>query len=102
MTTNLNASPDQSASSKPSRKSTSQRIESARAQKAQIEAKLAALEARQKSDERKRDTRRKIVVGAAVLAHAERDATFRDALKAALRAAVTRDIDKAAIADMLG
>jgi peptidoglycan/LPS O-acetylase OafA/YrhL len=53
------------------------------------------------TEERKRDARRKIIVGAAALAHAEVDPGFRAALRMALRAAVTRDIDKAVIPDLL-
>jgi peptidoglycan/LPS O-acetylase OafA/YrhL len=57
---------------------------------------------RKETEERKREARRKIIVGAAALAHAEVDPGFRAALRAAMRAAVTRDIDKAVIPDLLG
>jgi len=53
------------------------------------------------SEERKRDAQRKTIVGAAALAHAEIDPGFRAALRVALRAAVTRDVDKAVIPDLL-
>jgi hypothetical protein len=53
------------------------------------------------TEERKRDGRRKIIVGDAAFAHAEVDPGFRAALRVALRAAATRDIDKAAISDLL-
>ena len=56
---------------------------------------------RKETEERKRDARRKIIVGAAALAHAEVDPGFRAALRVALRAAVTRDVDKAVIPDLL-
>jgi peptidoglycan/LPS O-acetylase OafA/YrhL len=56
---------------------------------------------RKETEERKRDARRKIIVGAAALARAEVDPGFRAALRVALRAAVTRDTDKAAIPDLL-
>jgi hypothetical protein len=56
---------------------------------------------RKETEERERDARRKIIVGAAALARAEVDPGFRAALRVALRAAVTRDIDKAAIPDLL-
>ena len=45
--------------------------------------------------------RRAFLVGAAALARAQTDATFRDALRGALQVAVTRDADKAMIADLL-
>lgn len=83
------------------RKSQTERIDTLRQKQEQIKAQLAALEARQKSEDRKRDARRKIVVGAAVLAHAEIDPSFCAALTKALHAAVTRDIDRAVIADLL-
>jgi peptidoglycan/LPS O-acetylase OafA/YrhL len=57
---------------------------------------------RRETEERKREARRKIIVGTAALAHAEVDPGFRAALRAAMRAAVTRDIDKAVIPDLLG
>jgi peptidoglycan/LPS O-acetylase OafA/YrhL len=56
---------------------------------------------RKETEERKREARRKIIVGAAALAHADVDPGFRAALRVAMRAAVTRDIDKAAIPDLL-
>jgi hypothetical protein len=57
---------------------------------------------RKKTKERKRDARRKIIVGIAALAQADVDPGFRAALRVAVRAAVTHDIDKAAIFDLLG
>jgi hypothetical protein len=56
---------------------------------------------RKETEERERDPRRKIIVGAAALARAEVDPGFRAALRVALQAAVTRDTDKAAIPDLL-
>jgi hypothetical protein len=47
---------------------------------------------RNETEERKRDARRKIIVGAAALPHADVDPGFRAALRVAMRAAVTRDI----------
>jgi len=63
---------------------------------------MAALETRKKAEDRKRETRRAFVVGAAALASAETDPAFRDALRRALQASVTRDADKAVIVDLLG
>jgi hypothetical protein len=83
------------------RKSAAERIETLKQKVERLQAQQAALVARQKADDRRRDARRKIVVGAAVLAHAELNPSFRDNLREALQAAVTRDIDKAVIADLL-
>ena len=67
----------------------------------QLKAKIAALEARQKTADRKKDARRKIVVGGAVLAHAALHPAFADELKAILKVAVTRDSDRETIGDIL-
>jgi hypothetical protein len=71
-------------------------------QKARIEARLKALDAREAAEKRKQDTRRKIVVGGAVLAHAAHYPAFAAALRAALAAAVSRPQDRQAVADWLG
>lgn len=83
------------------RKPNSVRIAELEERKKQIEAKLATLTARNKVASRKRDTRRKVIVGAAVLAHAERDAEFAKQLQRVLTLAVMRDGDRQAIADLL-
>lgn len=83
------------------RKSLSDRIAALEDEKRQTEARLAALVAKRKTEDRKRDTRRKIVVGGAVLSHAALHPAFADALRDVLRAAVTRDIDKTLLADWL-
>jgi hypothetical protein len=71
-------------------------------QKARIEARLKALDAKENAERRKRETRRKIIVGGAALAHAAHDPAFAAALRAALALAVTRPQDRKAIADWLG
>ena len=53
-----------------------EQIEGLRKRRAQIEAQIAALEARAKADRRKEDARRKIVIGAGVLALAARNPDF--------------------------
>jgi hypothetical protein len=83
------------------RKTADERIEELRRKREQLDVRMAKLAAKQKSEARKRDARRKIIVGAAVLAHAEQDRFFRSALRDVLRAAVTRDIDRAVITDLL-
>jgi hypothetical protein len=83
------------------RKPLDQRREELLTRKRQLEAQLAALDARQKLRDRKRDARRKILVGAAALAHGELNPSFRVALRDALRATITRDHDKVVVADLL-
>lgn len=78
------------------------RLEALRQKEAQLKAKIAAIEARQKTADRKTDTRRKIIVGAAVLAHAELDPAWAVELKAVLQKAVTRERDRETIKDLIG
>ena len=67
----------------------------------QVKARMAELKARQKVEERKRDNHRKIVVGAAVMAHIRIDARFRKAVQDALNKAVTDPKHRAVIPDLL-
>jgi hypothetical protein len=67
----------------------------------QIKARADAIRAKKVAEERKLDTRRKIVVGAAVMAYAELDPSFADRLQEILDVGVTRPVDRAAIPDLL-
>jgi len=60
------------------RRSTTDRLESLRQKRVQLDAQLRALEARNKQAERKSDTRRKVIAGALALEHfeANRDSEF--------------------------
>lgn len=82
-------------------KTTAERIAELEAQLLQKKARLARLKAKETAAERKRDTRRKIIVGAAVLMHAETDAAFAKTLAAVLKKAVVRESDLETIADLL-
>ena len=77
------------------------RIAALKAKKEALNARLNTLQAKAKTDERKRDTRRKIVVGGAVLAYLEKDAAFKRLITGILAQAVGRAIDREAIADLL-
>jgi len=55
---------------------TAERVEALRKRRAQLEAQIAALQAREAADQRKADTRRKIVIGSGVLALVARNAEF--------------------------
>lgn len=68
----------------------------------QLAARRQLDEARQQSRDRKRVTRRKIVAGAALLAAAADDPAVGQIVRSVLRARVTRPIDRAVIADLLG
>lgn len=84
------------------RRSIDERLAELTARRKVIEARQATLVAAKKTADRKRDTRRKIIVGAAVLAHAEIDAGFASKLRDVLARAVQRDIDRRDIADLIG
>jgi hypothetical protein len=66
-----------------------------------LAARRTVLEAKAKLDERKRDTRRKIVVGGAVLVAMEKDHVLAERVRVALAQTVGREIDKAVVADLL-
>ena len=68
------------------------KLKQERAKKQQIEARKRAAESKAK---RSQDTRRKILVGAAILAKVERGEWPRDKLLAMMEATLTRDDDRA-------
>jgi Pyruvate/2-oxoacid:ferredoxin oxidoreductase gamma subunit len=68
-------------------------LEKAKLKFEQARARLKALEARQSTEERKRDTRRKVILGGALLELAKTDKEA-SALVARLIASLTRDNDK--------
>ncbi len=67
----------------------------------QIEARRQAKLAAKKAADRKLDTRRKIIVGGAMLAHAELHPAFAYQLAVLLNLAVTREIERGVIADLI-
>jgi hypothetical protein len=77
------------------------RIASLKAKKDALASRLNRLQAKAKTDERKRDTRRKIVVGAAVLAAMEKDSSLALKVRELLRHVVTREADREVIAGLL-
>jgi hypothetical protein len=58
---------------------------------------LADLKARARELDRKLDVRRKIILGAAVQAHAKLNGRFREELRKAVLAAITRPQDRAVL-----
>ncbi len=83
------------------RKTTQELIAEEEKKSEQVKARMAELKARQRVEERKRDSHRKIVVGAAVMAHIRVDPQFRNALRDALNKAVTDPKHRAVIPDLL-
>jgi hypothetical protein len=83
------------------RKTTEELIAEEEKKAEQVRARMAELKARQHAEERKRDNHRKIVVGAAAIAHVRIDPQFRKDLRNALNKAVTDPKHRAVIADLL-
>ena len=83
------------------RKSLDDKIAKLTNRQRQLEAQRLMLLASKKTADRKLDTRRKIIVGAAVLTHAELNPHFSAMLRDILSVAVQRDIDRRVIADLL-
>jgi DNA-binding transcriptional regulator YbjK len=79
------------------RKTTGERLETLRQKQDRLKAQLDALASQKRAEDRRRETRRAFVVGAAALACAEADPAFREALQKALQSSVTRETDKAMI-----
>jgi len=76
------------------RKTLHQRIAELLKRHEEAKAELSQLKARAKEADRKFDVRRKIVMGAAVQAHAKVNSAFREELRKAILAGVTRQRDR--------
>lgn len=64
----------------PSKKTTAEKIADLEKKKAQLTAQIQKQKSLEKTAERKRDTRRKIIAGALALEHMELDDTFRQTM----------------------
>ena len=82
-------------------KSYGERIEKLKEQREKIERRLNTLEQKATNKKWKRDTRRKIIVGGAVLAEMQIDPEFADVIKGLLPRYVERPNDRADITDLL-
>ena len=83
------------------RKSSTERLADLKTRQEQLKQQILKLEAQTREQERREDTRRKIIVGAAVMEHARQHPEFAATLKAVLAVAVTREIDRKAIEEWL-
>ena len=81
---------------------TAARLESLRKRKAQLENRIADAERQAKVAARKLDARRKIIVGGAILAAIADSPGLAEMVKTVLAQRVTRALDRAAVADLLG
>ena len=77
------------------------RIAQLKQKQEQLARRLNALEQKEKSQTRKLDTRRKIIVGGAVFAEMHKDPEFAAVVRAMLLRYVARPNDRAAVADLL-
>jgi vacuolar-type H+-ATPase subunit D/Vma8 len=82
-------------------KTVADRIATLKAKREKLAHRLAKLEASEKSTARKQDTRRKIIVGGAVLVEMKRDAAFAESIQSLLGVSVGRLKDRQTIADLL-
>lgn len=78
------------------------RLEKLKQRKAKLEAEIAKAEATEKKAARANDTRRKILIGAAMLAEMEAEPSFRDGVRRILDRRLTQDRDRELLADLLG
>lgn len=68
---------------------------------AELKARKKVLKSKISSEERKQDTRRKIIVGSVLIAHAEKNAEFAGWLAKFLNRALTKSQDRTLLADLL-
>ena len=75
-------------------KSPEEKIEELNAARQRITARIQTERAKMRKQSRKDDARRKIIVGAVVLAHAEHDAAFKNRLETLIEKYTTREADR--------
>jgi hypothetical protein len=79
----------------------SEQLAAIRAKQAVLAVRENKLQQKAKVEARKLDTRRKIIVGGAVLAHMDKHPDFAKTMTGILAASVGRPIDRAVVADLL-
>ena len=77
------------------RKTPDQQLAELEKKESQLKARIQKKRAQVRGQERKRDTRRKIIAGALALEHMSHDAAFAKTMKRLLKEQVTRQEDKA-------
>ena len=81
---------------------TTDRLNRLQQRKAALDRQIAAAESEAKAAARKLDTRRKIIIGGAILAAIADSPGLAEMVKTVLAQRVTRTLDRAAVADLLG
>jgi hypothetical protein len=77
------------------------RIADIKARQEKLAARLNTLASKAKKEERKRDTRRKIVVGGTIIAAMEKNTVLAELVRNVLNASVTRPQDREVVQDLL-
>jgi hypothetical protein len=77
------------------------RIAALKAKQDAMAARLNSLQKKANVEDRKRDTRRKIIVGGAVLAHMEKHPDFAKTMTGILASSVARPRDRETVIDLL-
>jgi hypothetical protein len=83
-------------------KSSEKQLEALKAKKAQLDARISALNARRQKEAKRLDTRRKVVAGAIALEHCEHDANFKELLGSLLNRFLTRPVDRELFVELFG
>jgi hypothetical protein len=83
------------------RKSTLELIAEEEKKVEQVKSRMAELKARQRVEDRRRDSHRKIVAGATLMAHVKIDPQFRKTVQDAFNKALTNPKNRAAILDLI-
>ena len=77
------------------------KLEKLKQRKAKIDAEIAREQKAERERQRSKDTRRKILVGAAILAEIESEPSLRGVVQDILKRRLTQDRDRELLADLL-
>jgi len=83
------------------KKTKAEQLEALRQQEAALKARMQALQASVNEEQRKLDTRRKIVFGGALMTHASHNTQFAALVRSALNVALTKEADRELLKDWL-
>jgi hypothetical protein len=83
------------------RKSLDEQIDDELERLKQVKENVGNLRCKARELDRKLDTRRKIIIGAAAMAHAREDRAFREMLRKVARTKIVRSQDQAVVRDFL-
>jgi hypothetical protein len=84
-----------------SKKTITEQIAEAEQDRKEAAARLTKLRGIEQKANRKRENHRKMIIGGGLMTHAQHDPEFDKVFRVALHKAITRKIDREAIADLL-